>query len=189
MWASIVSLTACPSQPNVAMVADAPCHQSIYPPPSHEGRSGGGRPRRPRCDGDGVHRGLMSLFCHQMGPQRSRGCDRWPPCDGEGWTEPLVSSRFRGHHRHRPPARYVLSTCVVNHPVQGSGPVCPTPQPHTPPASKHLTDQTTPPSPKHRVKPVSSDHQRRHRLTEYLGADPHPQRWCPDTSGPCCGTE
>ena len=50
--------------------------------------------------------GLMSHFSHQMGPQRSRGCDRWPLCDGEGWTEPLVSSRFeksRGHHRHRPP--------------------------------------------------------------------------------------
>ena len=60
--------------------------------------------------------GLMSHFCHQMGPQRSRGCDRWPPCDGEAGPN-RWSAVVRG--KPRPP---------------------PTP----PAAGKHLTDQTTP---------------------------------------------
>jgi hypothetical protein len=50
-------------------LADTPCHQSIYrPPPSHEGRGGGGEALGgPDVMATACTVGLMSLFCHQMG--------------------------------------------------------------------------------------------------------------------------
>ena len=181
-----MSLTACPSQPQRwPMARRRPCHQSIYrPSPSHEGRGGGGEALGgPDVMATACTVGLMSHFFPSMGPQRSRGCDRWPSCDGEAgpnrWSG-VVSRRAAATTDtarpvgHRAPRRVTSAGIKPEHDdiwqahqqltrsgrvgLHGSSqsrdlgrnrhrqdPPVPHPQPHPPPASKHLTDQTTPP--------------------------------------------
>ena len=85
------------------MVRRRPCHRASTAHRHHEGRSGGGE----ALGGPDV---MATACCEAYVPSglpsdgaiAGRGCDRWPHVTA-GWTEPLVSSRFLGHHRHRPP--------------------------------------------------------------------------------------
>ena len=66
--------------PTWPMARRRPCHQSIYcSPPSHEGpRRGGEALGGPDVMATAGLWGLCPISPIRWGPQRSRGCDRWP---------------------------------------------------------------------------------------------------------------